>query len=82
MLRQSRRLLPYPRAGRGRSLLRLHGQTLMAAGFLRPIVSSANPLEVGMALSTYEILPAWLQKEISTQRAALSFLQSTWFPSA
>lgn len=82
MLRQSRRSLPYRRAGRGRSLLRLHGQTLMAAVFLRPIVSSPNPLEVGMALSTYDTLPARLQKETSTQTAALSFLQSTWFPSA
>lgn len=56
----------------------IHGQALVAVDFLSLVISSPNPLEVSMAVSTYDILPALLQRRrISMQTAVLLFMQST-----
>lgn len=53
---------------------------LNACSFVKS-VSSPEPLEVSMTLST-GCIPAWWQKEISMQTAVLSSVKSTWLQSA
>lgn len=62
-LGQSWHWLPCAQAGQGRSLFWIHGQALWLWVFLGQVISPPNPLVVSIALSTWTVLPAWLQKE-------------------